>query len=202
MGIYATKPAWQQTLRPLVLFCARRRIHPDVFTYSALLLSAIAGVAFWQAGANRAWLWLAPPCLLVRLLFNLMDGLVSREMGLASAWGEVKNEFGDRVADTLIFLGLVGGGYADPRLAALALALILWISYLGILSKATGGPRMYGGLFGKGDRMISLALFTLYPLLGGELASYNWYLVLAIIAAGITVLQRLRIIYGIVQPGR
>lgn len=200
MGIYATKPTWQRALRPVVTACAQHRIQPDVFTYGALLLSGVAGLALWQAGAVRAWLWLVPPCVMLRLLFNLMDGLVSREMGLAGAWGEVKNEFGDRVADTLIFLGLACGGYADARLAALALSLILWISYLGILSKATGGPRLYKGIFGKGDRMITLALFTLFPLLDGSLASYNGYLVFAVGAACLTVVQRLRIIYGNSQP--
>lgn len=195
MGIYSTKSNWQKALRPVVAFCVRNRIHPDVFTYGALGLSLLAALAFLRAGSSTLWLWLAPPCLLLRLLFNLMDGLVAREIGLADAWGEVKNEFGDRLADSAIFLGLAFGGYADSRWAALALALILCVSYLGILGKALGGARVYGGLFGKGDRMISLALFTLYPLFSHNLASYNWYLALASLAAAITVVQRLRIIY-------
>ncbi len=196
MGIYSTKSKWQQALRPIVVFCASRRIHPDFFTYGALLLSLLAGLAFIIAGENRFWLWLAIPCLLVRLLFNLMDGLVAREIGLANAWGEVKNEFGDRIADLIIFSGLAFGGYADTRLVGLALALVLCISYLGILGKALGGPRVYGGLFGKGDRMISLALFSFYPLFSANLKSYDIYLGLAILAAGITIFQRLRSIHG------
>src|SRR5512136_2435502 len=122
MGIYSTKSRWQNALRPVVAFAVRRRIHPDAFTYGALLLSAAAGAALWRAGAARAWLWLVPPCVLTRLLFNLLDGLIAREIGLASAWGEAKNEFGDRLADAAIFLGLAFGGYADARLAALTLA--------------------------------------------------------------------------------
>ena len=106
MGVYSTKSKWQQALRPFVAFCGRNQVHPDVFTYGAVVLSFVGAFAFLRAGAHRAWLWLVPPCVLVRLLLNLMDGLVAREMGLASAWGEVKNEFGDRVADTAIFLGL------------------------------------------------------------------------------------------------
>ncbi len=202
MGIYSTKSRWQKALRPIVTFCARNRIHPDVFIYGALALSFAAAAALWRAGPAPVWLWLVPPCVLLRLLFNLMDGLVARETGVADAIGEVKNEFGDRVADSAIFLGLVFGGYADARLAALALALILCVSYLGILGKALGGPRVYGGLFGKGDRMISLALFTLYPIFSGNLASYNWYLAVAAAAAAITIVQRLRLIYGHTQSSR
>jgi phosphatidylglycerophosphate synthase len=167
-----------------------------VFTYGALALSTIAGIAFLLASSNRLWLWLVPPCVLLRLLFNLMDGQIARNLGLADSWGDVKNEFGDRIADTVIFLGLAFGGYAETRLVALGLALILCVSYLGILGKALGGPRVYGGIFGKGDRMISLALFTFYPLLGAQLASYNIYMGLAVIAAMVTIFQRLRIIHG------
>jgi CDP-diacylglycerol--glycerol-3-phosphate 3-phosphatidyltransferase len=173
MSIYSTKSKWQRALRPVVTLSVRNRIHPDVFTYSALILSLVAAFALFRAGSNHAWLWSVPLCVLARLLLNLMDGLVARELGLAGVWGEVKNEFGDRVADTAIFLSLGWGGYADVRLATLALALILCASYLGILGKAVGGPRVYDGVFGKGDRMISLAVFTLYPLLSGNLASYR-----------------------------
>lgn len=202
MGIYSTKSKWQQALRPIVAFCVNKRIHPDVFIGAALGLSGVAGVAFLIAGGNHRWLWLVPPCVLLRLLFNLMDGQVARAMGLADAWGEVKNEFGDRLADTAVFIGLAFGGYADARLVSLTLASILTTSYLGIFGKALGGPRVYGGLFGKGDRMISLALFTLYPALSANLSSYNLYLGLAALAAGVTIIQRLRIIYDITQSPR
>jgi CDP-diacylglycerol--glycerol-3-phosphate 3-phosphatidyltransferase len=202
MGIYSTKSKWQQALKPVVNFCVSHRIHPDVFTYGALILSLVAGWAFFSAGANLLWLWLAIPCLLLRLLFNLMDGLLARETGLADAFGEVKNEFGDRIADVSIFMGLAFGGYADARLAGFALALILCGSYLGILGKALGGPRVYGGVFGKGDRMISLALFSLYVVFSGNLSHYDFYLGFAILAAGVTIFQRLRSIYGITKSAR
>ncbi len=194
MGIYATKSKWQKALQPIVDLCVARRVHPDLFIYAALLLSIKAGFAFYQAGANPIWLWVVPPCVLVRLLLNLMDGQVARALGIASAWGEAKNEFGDRLADASIFIGLGLGGYADTRWVMIALTLILLVSYLGILGKALGGGRVYGGLFGKGDRMISLALFTLYPAISGDLTSYNYYLMLASLAALITIIQRLRII--------
>ncbi len=202
MGIYSTKSKWQHWLKPIVAFCVRNRIRPNAFTYGALVLSLGAASALFLAGLNRAWLWLVPPCISVRLVFNLMDGLVAREMQLADALGEVKNEFGDRIADSAIFLGLCFGGYANARLAALAIVLILCVSYLGILGKAIGGPRVYGGVFGKGDRMITLALFTFYPLLAGDLASYDWYLAFAALAAAVTILQRLRFIYDHSKPSR
>jgi CDP-diacylglycerol--glycerol-3-phosphate 3-phosphatidyltransferase len=196
VGIYATKSKWQKTLQPLVDFCVARQIHPNVFTYGALLLSFTAALGLYVARASKNWLWIVPPLVLVRLLFNLMDGQVARTLQLADDWGEVKNEFGDRIADAMIFLALGFSGYLQLQLAFLALTLILLVSYLGILGKALGGARVYGGLFGKGDRMVSLAIFTLYPAWTGNLASYNYYLIFASIAALITIIQRLRILYG------
>jgi len=199
MGVYATKPAWQRAFGPIVALCVRYRVHPDVFTYGALILSGIAASALVQAGSNQSWLWLVPPCVLLRLVFNLMDGLVARARGLADSWGEVKNEFGDRIADALIFLGLGYAGYTDARLVEVVIALVLLVSYLGILSKTVGGPRVYKGAFGKGDRMLSLAGFTFCPLLSGHLTSFNWYLEFAILAATLTIVQRLRSIYVYAQ---
>jgi len=196
VGIYTTKSKWQKALQPIVDFCVARRVHPNAFTYGALVLSLIAALALYFASTNKNWLWIVPPCVLIRLLLNLMDGQVARALKLADDWGEVKNEFGDRIADAMIFIAIGLSGYAETGLALVALTLILLVSYLGILGKALGGQRVYGGLFGKGDRMISLAIFTLYPALSGNLASYNYYLLFASIAAFITIIQRLRIIYG------
>lgn len=196
MGIYATKSKWQRALQPIVDFCVSRNIHPNAFTYGALILSLIAALALYSANSSKNWLWIAPPLVLIRLLLNLMDGQVARGLGLADDWGEVKNEFGDRIADAMIFSAIGLGGYAETRLVLVTLTLILLVSYLGILGKALGGRRVYGGLFGKGDRMISLAVFTLYPALTGNLASYNYYLIFGSLAALMTVVQRLRMIYG------
>ncbi len=196
MGIYTTKSKWQKALQPIVDFCVAHLIHPDLFTYGALVLSLIAALALNLAATNKNWLWIVPPLVLIRLLLNLIDGQVARGLSLANEWGEVKNEFGDRIADVVIFIAIGLSGYSTAGWALVTLTLILLVSYLGILGKALGGVRVYGGLFGKGDRMISLAIFTLYPALSGNLASYNYYLIFASIAALLTIIQRLRIIYA------
>ena len=196
MGIYSTKSKWQRALQPIVDFCVARRIHPNAFTYGALVLALVAALALYFSNTNKNWLWIVPPCVLIRLLLNLMDGQVARALNLADDWGEVKNEFGDRIADAVIFIAIGLSGYAETKLALVALTSILLVSYLGILGKALSGQRVYGGLFGKGDRMTSLAIFTLYPALSGNLASYDYYLIFASAAAFITIIQRLRTIYG------
>jgi CDP-diacylglycerol--glycerol-3-phosphate 3-phosphatidyltransferase len=196
VGIYSTKSMWQRALQPIVDYCVRRRVHPNAFTYGAILLSLIAALSLYFAGANKNWLWIVPPCVLIRLLLNLMDGQVARRLDLADDWGEVKNEFGDRIADVMIFGAIGLSTYTATGMGLVTLALILLVSYLGILGKALGGQRIYTGLFGKGDRMISLAIFTLYPAWSGNLASYNYFLIFASGAAFITLIQRLRTLYA------
>ena len=196
MGIYSTKSKWQRALQPIVEFCVARRIHPNAFTYGALLLSLTATISLYFAGTNHVWLWIVIPCILIRLLLNLMDGQIARALDLADDWGEIKNEFGDRIADLMIFIAIGLSSYANTGLAFITLTLILLVSYLGILGKALGRQRVYGGIFGKGDRMVSLAVFTLYPALTGNMNSYNYYLIFAALAASVTIIQRLRMIHA------
>ena len=144
VGIYSTKSKWQRALQPIVDFCVARHVHPNTFTYGAVALSLIAALSLYFAGINKNWLWVVPPCVLVRLLLNLMDGQVARGLNLADDWGEVKNEFGDRIADAMIFAAIGLNKYTETGLALVALALILLVSYLGILGKALGEQRVYG----------------------------------------------------------
>lgn len=197
MGVYRTKTAWQRWMQRWVAYAIRHRVRPNIFTAGGLVFAFLAAAALASAPSNHQVLWLVPVGLLSRLLFNLMDGQVARGLGMADKWGEVKNEFGDRVADAAIFLAL--SAYADLRLIALALTLVLLASYLGILSKALGYKRIYSGIFGKGDRMLSLALYVPIPLFTGDLASFNWYLAFACLASVITIYQRLRILHGYAQ---
>ena len=98
MSIYSTKTKWQTAIQPIVSACVRHRVHPDAFTYGALGLSGLAAVVLARASDAPWLLWLVPVCVLARLLLNLMDGQVARALGVADAWGEAKNEFGDRLA--------------------------------------------------------------------------------------------------------
>lgn len=196
MGIYSTKPKWQQFLRPVIAFSRRIGLSPDFYSYGGIGWAWLAAIALLLAGKNLLWLWLVPLCVLLRLGFNLLDGMLARELGVADALGELKNEFGDRLSDLAIYLGIGLGGYASIQLAFITAAAVFLVSYLGILGKVITGKRIYTGVFGKGDRMLSLAVFCLYPLLSANLRSFDVYLGFSILAAGITIVQRIKEIHG------
>jgi hypothetical protein len=75
------------------------------------------------------------------------------------------------------------------------LVLTLLSSYLGIVGKAAGGRRQFGGFLAKADRMIYLALFSLLVLFLGATA-WNWLLLAFIPATLLTIVQRYRWIHA------
>src|SRR5689334_10215068 len=106
MGIYNVKPRFQQSLRGIERYLVEHRVHPDYLTLSALGLSILGGVALYCS----QWAWwlvlLIPPIAICRTALNALDGLVARDTGLARPWGEVLNEFSDRLSDVALMTGL------------------------------------------------------------------------------------------------
>lgn len=194
-GIYAIKPWWQHRLTSIEDFLVHHKIHPDVVTLSGVGCAGLMGAAL-AFSAHWPLLTLAvAPLAVARLAANALDGLVARRTGLARPWGEVFNESCDRVADTLVFVGLACNPLVSAPLALGTLVLVLLCSYLGIVAKAAGGKRLFGGLLAKADRMIYIALFSCMPLFFG-LAAWNWLLIAFVAATSVTILQRWRWAYA------
>lgn len=156
MGLYDIKPRFRQILNPL----ADRLVwlHPDAITAAGLVASGLAWLCFFGAPQQR-WLLLLVPCLLfVRIACNALDGLVAQRTGRARAFGEVLNEGVDRLSDVVLLLGLGFTPLASLPLAASTIVAVLLSSYAGLLGKAVGVGREYGGILGKADRMFWMGL--------------------------------------------
>ncbi|MDD5593622.1 MAG: hypothetical protein PHG97_02620 [Candidatus Margulisbacteria bacterium] len=156
MKLYTVKPAFQNTLKGAVDLSCRFNIHPDVFTYGAIVASALAFAVIWAAGAfDPLFFVLVFPLCFLRIAFNALDGLVARARRLSDPAGKIKNEFGDRISDILVLSGLFLVPTANVCLTAAVLTLTLLASYLGVL----GQERIYSGLMAKADRMLYLSVF-------------------------------------------
>lgn len=206
MGIYGIKPWFRQQLQPLIKLLWN--VHPDVLTWSAVVLSCVAGVllylSFWTP-----WLaFVVIPLLFIRLALNALDGLLAQQTGKARVAGEVLNEMTDRIADVAIFIGLTMCQLTDKFIGFVAIISILMVSYTGILGKAVGAERIYSGVLGKADRMIYLMVvclvYGLYPDFGFMgYSTYSWLLIIFIPLACVTILQRLlRILAAVSQEMR
>lgn len=201
MGIYRIKPRFQQALGGTVAVLVQRRVHPDHLTIGALLLSLGGGAALWGSSQTLWLLLLVPGVAMGRTALNALDGLVARDTGLARPWGEVLNEFCDRLADVALFAGVALAHRSNLQLGAAVLVLMLLSSYLAILSKAAGGRRQYGGVMGKADRMIYLSITTVLAFLLPAYPVLTFFLIVVLVGLVLTIAQRARATYADLQPG-
>jgi CDP-diacylglycerol--glycerol-3-phosphate 3-phosphatidyltransferase len=123
---------------------------------------SLASVVFALVGAALMILWhhplssvLAAACVQLRLLCNLLDGMVAIEGGKKSSVGALYNEFPDRVADTLF---LVAAGYAIgwPSLGWLAALLAALTAYVRVFGGSLGLVQDFSGVMAKQRRMAAL----------------------------------------------
>ena len=159
MALYDIKPRFRQLLIPIADRLAW--LHPDCITAAGLGVSILAFLCLRGASTHHWLLLLVPWWLVVRIACNALDGLVAQRTGKARAFGEVLNEGTDRLADVILLLGLGITPWASFPLAALATVAVLLSSYAGILGKAVGVDREYGGVLGKADRMLWMGLTAL-----------------------------------------
>jgi len=130
---------------------------------SVLSLVFAAGGAAALLLVPRPWnLAAAAACVQLRLLCNLLDGMVAIEGGRKSKVGALYNEVPDRVADSLF---LVAFGYAIgiPWLGWLAALAAAVTAYIRVLGGTLGLAQDFRGPQAKPHRM---AVMTAGCLLG------------------------------------
>lgn len=176
-AIYSLKPAFRKTLAPIERTLVRRRVTADTITVAGAAFAGLAGLGVWLGRGGSPWLLLVPAGAFLRTAANALDGMVAARTGTARPLGEVLNETADRVGDVAAFLptALVPG--VPDLLVAGSLAGMLLASYLGVVIKAAGGPRVYAGIMGKPDRMLVLgaaALVALFLDPGAVFATALW----------------------------
>ncbi len=114
----------------------------------------------WPGGAWLLWL-LAALLIQLRLLANMLDGMVAVGRGIASPVGELFNEVPDRVSDTaaLVGLGLAAGAPVLGWAAALAAMATAYIRSVG---RAAGAPSDFRGPMAKPHRMALVTVVALW----------------------------------------
>ncbi|HEU5431564.1 MAG TPA: CDP-alcohol phosphatidyltransferase family protein [Thermomicrobiales bacterium] len=159
---------------------------------TAGMLAAIAGaVALAATSLESPWtrlLWLVGAAgAQLRLLANMLDGMVAIESGRASPVGELFNEVPDRISDAAMFIGLGYAAGGNPALGYLAALAAVFTAYVRAMAKVAGAPQDFGGPMAKPQRMFVVTLVSLYNALAPSAWQPGWGLAaiaLAIIAAG------------------
>jgi phosphatidylglycerophosphate synthase len=160
-----------------------------------ILFAILAGIALYAA-PDHPWLYVAAAAgVQLRLICNLMDGLVAVEGGRGSAVGALYNEAPDRLEDTAI---LVGFGYAAgwPELGYVAAILAVFTAYIRMLGGSLGLPQDFGGPMAKPQRMAAVTLGCIIAALEAWIfgTGHALRLILAIVVLGTawTGLRRLK----------
>jgi phosphatidylglycerophosphate synthase len=148
---------------------ARAGATPNGISLTSLLFafgSAACLVAAPLAGraVHVALLISAAGLIQLRLLCNLLDGLVAVEGGMRTPTGEIYNDAPDRFADMAI---LAGAGYGirsiawgiDLGWAAAATAVV--VAYVRYLGAAMGSPQFFIGPMAKQQRMALMTVACL-----------------------------------------
>ena len=138
-----------------------------------MISAGLAGLLFaatTQAAAR--WLFLAGAVLVqLRLLANVLDGMVAVGRGVASPVGELYNEIPDRISDCAVLIGI---GYAafDPALGLLAALFAVLTAYVRATGRAAGAPSDFRGPMAKQQRMAVATVAALICAVAP--ASWTW----------------------------
>ncbi len=139
---------------------------------------SVASVAFAMLGAcgflltgwtsddvlmRCGWL-LAIMGIQLRLIANLLDGMVAVEGGRASATGPLYNEVPDRLSDPII---LIAAGYAyssSPEAGWAAAVIALLVAYTRAIAASLGAGQLFLGPMAKQQRMALITLVSMLAL--------------------------------------
>ena len=151
------RPIAARGLRPVVAtadWLVRRQASPDGVSVAGMAAALGAGLLFAGTGILPGPLpWLAGALLVqVRLMANLLDGMVALGRGVASPVGELFNEVPDRVSDTAVLAGL-GWAAGQPALGLLAALAAMATAYVRAVGRGLGLPSDFSGPMAKQHRM-------------------------------------------------
>jgi archaetidylinositol phosphate synthase len=184
------RPVADRVLDPFVETAIRIGLTPNSVSVIAFIFAVGAALAFFVATPY----WYLAGALLVFLngWLDLLDGALAREIGAASAAGDLLDHVLDRYADLVIVAGLAGG-IGQYALGFAAVTGVLLTSYLGTQIEAVGLEREYGGVMGRADRLALVGFTGLLAAVVPSIAGYSpvtFLLGIFAVVGHLTALQR------------
>ena len=169
----------------LTAWLVARRASADGISLAGMAAGLLAGLCRAGTAALPQWdreLWLAAALLIqLRLLANLLDGMVAIGRGVASPTGELFNEIPDRVSDTAVLAGL-GWACGQPVLGLAAALAAMATAYVRAVGKGLGQPSDFAGPMAKQQRMATVTvLAVVWGLLQRHLPPHLPQLVLGVV---------------------
>jgi phosphatidylglycerophosphate synthase len=181
------------------------RISPNLISFMSVIFAMLAGFCFYAtafaSATDRALLFAGAALFCqLRLLANMMDGMVAVEGGTGGPDGPVWNELPDRFADIAVLLGagyaLAQMGLADVALGWAAAVAAVMTAYVREVARGAGAPADFSGPMAKPHRMFIMTMAALLsiaePLWRARGEMLNVALWFVLIGSVLTVFNRTR----------
>lgn len=151
--------------RGLTTWLVAKGIGPNTISTLGMVAGVFGGAAFaataWDAANAGIWWLLAAALTQLRLLCNMLDGMVAIAAGTTSKVGELFNEAPDRVSDTATLVGLGYAAGGDAGLGFVAALLAMFTAYVRALGKGAGAGSEFCGPMAKPHRMFAVTVLAL-----------------------------------------
>jgi phosphatidylglycerophosphate synthase len=149
--------------KALARWLVRLRVSPNAISVAGAIIALLGGIALYFAGCNcgstlrRLLLFAGAAAVQLRLLCNMLDGMVAVEGGLKGRAGDLFNEAPDRVEDVAL---LVGAGFAvdKPWLGWTAATAAVLTAHVRALGASLGKGQDFCGPLAKPHRMFVLTV--------------------------------------------
>jgi CDP-diacylglycerol---glycerol-3-phosphate 3-phosphatidyltransferase len=190
VDLYRSKARIVGGLDPVVEALARRGVSPDAVTLAAIPVGVVAGACLLASPSVPALLLAVPILAAVRLILNLLDGALARRTGRTHARGEVYNEVGDRLTDLAFLVPVAFLPGASATIVLLGVVAAVFASYVGVVSRAAGGERIYRGILSKPGRRVLVGVFAVLAFVGGP-GAWAWFGPLLLAGGVLTAIERI-----------
>lgn len=159
---------------------AKTGISPTGWSIAGLLFAALSGIAFSSLWGN--WIW-GGILLLVSGFFDIIDGSVARVTKTISNRGAFLDSNFDRIAEILVYGGLISGAIGEPLIVFAALAFSIMVSYARAKGESLNVSVSGIGIGERAERIVILAVSSIlgFPYYG---------VILILLLASLTYIQR------------
>jgi phosphatidylglycerophosphate synthase len=189
----------------LARWLARVGLRPNAISLLSVFFATLSGLGLLlESRSPLPWhitlSLLASLGIEIRLIANLMDGMVAIEGGFQTKAGAVYNELPDRLSDSVI---LVCAGYSVPgnpwwvwALGWVAALLAMLTAYVRVLGGASGASQPFIGPMAKQQRMhlvvVGALLSMVEAIIGWPARAMPLVLGIIVLGSVLTVLRRVR----------
>ncbi len=180
----------QPTMARLGASFASTGLSANFWTGLGLSIAIAAGIVYASPALGLPWYYAAVVggiLLLVSGFLDVIDGSVARVTGKSSKKGAFLDSSFDKIAESVVFVGIAAGGLAQPVWVIVALAASLLVSYSRARAESLGVELKGIGIGERAERLLIVALVGMVP----HPEAMNWAMIIVAVVAAITLAQRI-----------